>query len=127
MDQLPASAAFIVLTGSNCSSAILREEIKTNINGLGVDSACLHNPLIHTDNAVWLNSSHGDMLITILLVIVYHLASKYIYCYKEINICLLPQFYSPYTKKTQMLKECTFMSNIQLEELAELYIIDNDS
>lgn len=78
MDQLPVSVIFIELTGNNCSSAILIEAIKKYINSVRVDSACQHNTFIHTDNAAWLNPSHSDKLITIVLVIVDHLASKYI-------------------------------------------------
>ena len=78
MDELLVSVIFIELTGNNCSSAILIEAIKTNINGIRLDSACQHNTFIHTDKAAWLNPSRSAKLITILLVIVDHLASKYI-------------------------------------------------
>lgn len=77
-DQLPVSVTFIGLTGNNCSSAISIEVIKTNVNCMTVNSVCQHNTFIHADSAAWLNSSHCDKLITILLVIVDHLASKYI-------------------------------------------------
>lgn len=76
MDQLPV--LFIELIGNNCSVAILVEAIKTNIKGVRVDSACQRNTFIHTGNAVWLNPSHSHQLITILLVIVDHLAGKYV-------------------------------------------------
>lgn len=73
-----SSILFIELTGNSCSSAVLIEVIKTNINGVSTDSASQHNTFFHTDSAAWLNPSHSDKLVTILLVIVDHLASKYI-------------------------------------------------